>query len=127
MLCALKKVIQNLLTEHKSATQIILVTQENGNTISKLDNNLIKEEILRNNIGLSTIVIAEKNSKSDSYFFDELTSVMGGKSYKIDTKGSLMDFYVSINEAYDDILKADAKFPTEIPEVVHKESYSGNC
>ena len=89
MLCALKKVIQNLLTEHKSATQIILVTQENGNTISKLDKNLIKEEILRNNIGLSTIVITEKNSKGDSYFFDELTSLMGGKSYKIDTKGSV--------------------------------------
>ena len=36
-----------------------------------------------------------------------------------------MEFFVSLNEAYSDILKTDAKNPTEIPEVVYQEAFSG--
>jgi hypothetical protein len=37
----------------------------------------------------------------------------------------MMKFFVSLNEAYTDILKTDAKNPTEIPELVYQEAFSG--
>merc|ERR1719362_1685665 len=36
-----------------------------------------------------------------------------------------MDFFVSLNEAYADLLKTDAKNPAEIPELVYQEAFSG--
>ena len=37
-----------------------------------------------------------------------------------------MDFYVSFNEAFADVWHSDARYPTEIPEMVHQEAFLGD-
>ena len=95
--------------------------------ISESDKKLLKELVKINNIQVHTIVITN-NSRliSNPNFFNELTIEVGdGNTYNLQNSGSMMEFFVSLNEAYADILKSDARNPTEIPEVVYQEAFSG--
>merc|ERR1719273_1429824 len=49
---------------------------------------------------------------------------MGGKAHVVHHDNSLMDFFVDLNAAFADVLHSDALYPTEIPELVHKEAFS---
>ena len=97
--------------------------------ISDSDKKLLKELVKINNIQVHTIAVTN-NSRliSNSNFFNELNNeieVEVGRTYHIQNSGSMMEFFVSLNEAYADILKTDAKNPTEIPELVYQEAFSG--
>ena len=94
--------------------------------ISQSDKKLLKELVKINNIQVHTIAVTNKSILSKSNFFNELTNeVGGGNTYNIQNSGSMMEFFVLLNEAYSDILKTDAKNPTEIPELVYQEAFSG--
>ena len=122
----MQKVIQEVLTENKSGTQIILVTQETSEyDISESDKKLLKQLRKINNIQIHTIAVTNKLS-SNSNFFNELNNeIEDGRTYSVQNSGSMMEFFVSLNEAYADILKTDPKNPTEIPELVYQEAFSG--
>ena len=95
--------------------------------MSESDKKLLKELVKINNIQVHTIAVTN-NSRliSNSNFFNELNDeIEVGNTYKIQNSGSMMEFFVSLNEAYADILKTDAKNPTEIPELVYQEAFSG--
>ena len=95
--------------------------------ISESDKKLLKELVKINNIQVHTIAVTN-NSRliSNSNFFNELNNeIESGRTYHIQNSGSMMEFFVSLNEAYTDILKTDAKNPTEIPELVYQEAFSG--
>ena len=95
--------------------------------ISESDKKLLKELVKINNIQVHTIAVTN-NSRliSNSNFFNELNNeIEVGNTYKIQNSGSMMEFFVSLNEAYADILKTDVKDPTEIPELVYQEAFSG--
>ena len=95
--------------------------------MSESDKKHLKELVKINNIQVHTIAVTN-NSRliSNSNFIHELNDeIEGGNTYKIQNSGSMMEFFVSLNEAYTDILKTDAKNPTEIPELVYQEAFSG--
>ena len=91
--------------------------------MSESDKKLLKELVKINNIQVHTIAVTN-NSRliSNSNFFNEIE---GRNTFKIQNSGSMMEFFVSLNEAYTDILKTEAKNPTEIPELVYQEAFSG--
>ena len=74
------------------------------------------------NIKLSTIVMPEVTTKA-SYlpFYDHISGAMNGRSHTVHHDGNIMDFYVSLNEAFADILHSEAMYPTEIPELGKQE------
>jgi hypothetical protein len=105
-----------------------LVSQEISDyDISESDKKLLKELVKINNIQVHTIAVTN-NSRliSNSNFVNELNNeIESGNTYNIQNSGSMMEFFVSLNEAYADILKTDAKNPAEIPELVYQEAFSG--
>ena len=74
------------------------------------------------NIKLSTIVMPEVTATA-SYlpFYDQISGAMNGRAHVVHHDGNIMDFYVSLNEAFADILHSEAMYPTEIPELGKQE------
>ncbi len=126
VLCALQKVIHDVVSDHKAGTHIILLTQGSADTLSLTDENILRGHMLDFNIKLSALVMP-KEATSGSYlsFYDTASDLMGGKAYVVRNDNSIMDFYVKLNEAFADVLRSDARYPTEMPELVHKEAFIG--
>ena len=82
------------------------------------DEAILRGHIMDYNIKLSTIVMPEVTTKA-SYlpFYDHISGAMNGRSHTVHHDGNIMDFYVSLNEAFADILHSEAMYPTEIPEL----------
>ena len=100
---------------------IYLLTQLNYfvNLIFEIpDEAILRGHIIDYNIKLSTIVMPEVTTKA-SYlpFYDHISGAMNGRSHTVHHDGNIMDFYVSLNEAFADILHSEAMYPTEIPEL----------
>ena len=125
VLCALQNVIHEVVSDHKAGTHIILMTQGGSDTLSLTDENILKGHIIDYNIKLSAVVMPQLTSSSYLPFYDQVTSLMGGKTHVIHFENNIMDFYVQLNEAFANILHSDARYPTEIPELVHKETFLG--
>jgi hypothetical protein len=123
VLCAMQKVIHEVVSDHKAGTHIVLVTRGGPDTLSLTDENILRGHIMDYNIKLSTIVMPETTTYLP--FYDEASYLMGGKAYTVRHDSNIMDFYVRLNEAFADVLHSDARYPTEIPELVHKETFVG--
>ena len=76
------------------------------------------------NIKLSAIVMPESASTYLPYY-DQISQAMNGQAHVVHHDGNIMDFYVNLNEAFADVLHSEALYPTEIPELVHKEAFVG--
>lgn len=116
VLCALQKVIHEVVSDHKAGTHIILVTQGGQDTLSLTDETILKGHILDYNIKISAILTSPKYLP----FYD----TQGIDSHLVTYQNNIMDFYVELNEAFAHILASDAKYPTEMSQLVHKESLS---
>lgn len=118
VLCALQKVIHEVVSDHKAGTHIILITQGTQDTLSLTDETILKGHIMDYDIKLSAIL----TNPGYLSFYDSLAS----SSHLVTTfDKNIMDFYVDLNEAFANILTSDAKYPTEIPHLVHKEAFVG--
>ena len=88
------------------------------------DEGILRGHVMDYNIKLSAIAMPETTG---AYlpFYDKISEVMNGKAHVVHNDGNIMDFYVSLNEAFADVLHSEALYPTEIPELVHKEAFVG--
>ena len=120
----MQKVIHEVVSDHKAGTHIVLVTQGSSDTLSLTDENILRGHIIDYNIKMSAIVMPETTT---SYlpFYDKITNLMGGKAHVVHYENNIMDFFVHLNGAFANVLHSDARYPTEIPELVHKEGFLG--
>ena len=125
VLCAMQKVIHEVVSDHKAGTHIVLVTRGGSDTLSLTDENILRGHILDYNIKLSAILLPDSTNNYLA-FYDQITHLMGGKSHVVHSDQNIMDFYVSFNGAFADVLHSDARYPTEIPEMVHQEAFLGD-
>ena len=58
--CAVNKVLDSVVSDHKTGTRIILLTQGGPETLSDSDQMELQSQIVKHNIKLSTIVIPGK-------------------------------------------------------------------
>ena len=123
VLCSLQNVVHDVVRDHHAGTHIILITQGSSDTLSLTDENVIQDYVLDHNIKLSSILLPEKASYLP--FYDTVSTLMNGKTYIVKNNNHIIDFYVRLNEAFADILRSDARYPTEIPEFVHKQEFVG--
>ena len=122
VLCALQKIVHEVVRDNHAGTHIILLTHGSPDTLSITDENIIKGYILDYNIKLSSIVLPEDDSHLP--FYDVISNLMGGSAHVVkNSHNNIVDFYVRINEAFADILLSDARYPTEIPELVHRSEF----
>ena len=123
VLCSLQKVVHDVVRDNHAGTHIILITQGSSDTLSLTDEKVIQGYVLDHNIKLSSILLPEKTSYLP--FYDSVSTLMNGKTYIVKNNNHIIDFYVRLNEAFADILRSDARYPTEIPELVHKQEIVG--
>ena len=126
VLCAMQKVIHEVVSDHQAGTHIVLVTRGGSDTLSLTDENILRGHILDYNIKLSAILLPDSGTNNYLAFYDQITHLMGGKSHVVHSDKNIMDFYVSFNEAFADVWHSDARYPTEIPEMVHQEAFLGD-
>ena len=121
VLCSLQKVVHEVVRDNHAGTHIILLTQGSPDTLSTSDENVIKGYIIDYNIKLSSIVLPETDSHLQ--FYDHVSNMMGGSAHMVKNNNNIVDFYVRINEAFAAIQLSDARYPTEIPELVHRSEF----
>ena len=126
VLCAMQKVIHEVVSDHQAGTHIVLVTRGGSDTLSLTDENILRGHILDYNIKLSAILLPDSGTNNYLAFYDQITHLMGAKSHVVHSDKNIMDFYVSFNEAFADVWHSDARYPTEIPEMVHQEAFLGD-
>ena len=124
VLCSLQKVLNEVIRDNRAGAHIILITQGSSDTLSLTDEEVIRGYVLDYNIKLSSILLPETGT---SYlpFYDSVGTLMNGKTYIVKNNNHIIDFYVRLNEAFADILRSDARYPTEIPELVYKQEFVG--
>ena len=124
VLCSLQKVLHQVVRDNHAGTHIILITQGSSDTLSITDEAVVRGYVLDHNIKLSSILLPETGT---SYlpFYDSVSTLMNGKTYIVKNNNHIIDFYVRLNEAFADILRSDARYPTEIPELVYKQEIVG--
>ena len=121
VLCALQKIVHEVVRDNHAGTHIILLTHGSPDTLSITDENIIKGYILDYNIKLSSIVLPETDGHLP--FYDVISNLMGGSAHVVKNNNNIVDFYVRINEAFAAIQMSDARYPTEIPELVHRSEF----
>ena len=121
VLCSLQKVVHEVVRDNHSGTHIILLTHGSPDTLSITDENIIKGYILDYNIKLSSIVLPETDGHLP--FYDTISNMMGGSAHVVKNNNNIVDFYVRINEAFAAIQLSDARYPTEIGELVHRSEF----
>ncbi len=121
VLCSLQKVVHEVVRDNHAGTHIILLTHGSPDTLSITDENIIKGYILDYNIKLSSIVLPETDVHLS--FYDTVSNMMGGSAHVVKNNNNIVDFYVRINEAFAAIQLSDARYPTEIPELVHRSEF----
>ena len=86
------------------------------------DEAILRGHIMDYNIKVSTILMPEATASASSLpFYDHISGAMNGRAHTVHHDGNIMDFYVSLNEAFADILHSEAMYPTEIPELGKQE------
>ena len=126
VLCSLQKVLHEVVRDNHAGTHIILITQGSADTLSLTDEAVIEGYVLDHNIKMSTILLPETGTNSYLPFYDSVSTLMNGKTYIVKNNNHIIDFYVRLNEAFADILRSDARYPTEIPELVYKQEFVGD-
>ena len=126
VLCSLQKVLHEVVRDNHAGTHIILITQGSADTLSLTDEAVIEGYVLDHNIKMSTILLPETGTNSYLPFYDSVSTLMNGKTYIVKNNKHIIDFYVRLNEAFADILRSDARYPTEIPELVYKQEFVGD-
>ena len=125
VLCAVQKVVHGVLSpESLAGTHIVLLTKGANDAISPQDEKILENYILDYNIKLSAIVLNPESGSSS--FFDKISQSMGGRTYVVNNEQSVMNFFVSVNEAFADVLRSDARYPTEMSEVIHRQEFHGS-
>jgi len=127
VLCSLQKVVHEVVRDNHSGTHIILLTHGSPDTVSLSDENIIKGYILDYNIKISSIVFPETDG-GHLPFYDSISNMMGGSAHVVNNNNNnnnnnIVDFYVRINEAFAAIQLSDARYPTEIAELVHRSEF----
>jgi hypothetical protein len=102
VLCALQKIVNEVVRDNHAGTHIILLTHGSPDTLSITDENIIKGYILDYNIKLSSIVLPE--TEGHLPFYDVISNLMGGSASVVKNNNNIVDFYVRINEAFANIL-----------------------
>ena len=121
-----QKVLHEVVRDNHAGTHIILITQGSADTLSLTDEAVIEGYVLDHNIKMSTILLPETGTNSYLPFYDSVSTLMNGKTYIVKNNKHIIDFYVRLNEAFADILRSDARYPTEIPELVYKQEFVGD-
>jgi hypothetical protein len=142
VLCALQNVVHKVLApENLAGTHIILLTRAGTNAKEsdakesdskgpKTDEEkIIRNYVLDYNLKISAIVLpASQMEKDETHnqdflsFYDDVAQSMGGRLYAVGGSGSnVMDFYTGINSAFADVLRSDARYPTEMAVEVHRQ------
>lgn len=125
--CAIESVVRHYSIDNLAGIHIILLTRGSGETLSTNDEHILKNYILDYNIKLSSILLPSED-KNTLPIYDDLATAMGAKSHVIQMQDdqNIMDYYVSLTEAFTDILRSDSVYPTEMPETVHKKGFVGD-
>ena len=127
VLCALQKVVHEVLApENLAGTHVVLVTRGSRDTLSSpSDEKIIRNYVADYNLKMSAIVIPESDTDSILGFYDDITQSMGGKTHVVRGDGGIMEFYVGLNDAFTEVLRSDARYPTEMPVTVHEQEFPG--
>ncbi len=129
VLCALQKVVHEVLApETLAGTHLVLLTRGSRDTLTTTtDEQIISNYVRDYNLRVSTVVLPESaEAASDPFlsFYDDISLSMGGSAYVVNGHDSVMDLYMGINSAFADILRSDARYPTETPVEVHRRDFS---
>ena len=122
---AVQKVVHEVLgPETLAGTHVVLVTRGSPDSLSITDERIVRNYVKDYSLKLSTIIVPQ-TPQGFLPFFDETSRLTGGRSYLIGNDQGPVNFYVGLNEAFGEILRSDAVYPTEMPEVLHKQTFSG--
>ena len=128
VLCSLQKVVHEVVRDSHAGTHIILMTQGSPDTLSLTDEKVVQNYIMDYNLKLSTILLPTQDQANQRFlsFYDNIGKLLNGNAYVVQNNGNIIDFYVKINEAFTSILRSDARYPSELPELVYKQVIAEN-
>ena len=121
ILCALKLTMDKVIKGQEQGSHFILVTKGKVITTLTKDEEKLKEYVIENDITLSSIVIPETKSEQNSTLLSEISKKVHIVQRTEDE--NVLEFFVTLNRAFADILHAETKYPTETPEMVHKKTF----
>lgn len=115
VLCGINMAMTEVLGEHKEGAHIIIITRGSSDTLSIMEETVIKEYVEYYQIHVSVIIVP-KNKGTFLTFYDELAHMSGGRAYVVKEE-SVMRKYSRIISALEDISDDSANAVTVHHEI----------
>ena len=125
LLCAVRKVLHNVLNSDTMAGTHLVLLVSSLTKVSPKDERILRNYVQDYNIKISVILLNPESNK-DLESYDTMTEIMGGETYPVSMSAGPMEFFVTLTEAFTDVIRSDSRYPTELPTTVHRQANEGS-